>query len=131
MSSHHIVKEKQEPALVIDTLGAVSEEMLGQLLEWSPTVITNDSCAHILAARRINIDVIITEQTSFSDQKDVLLINMKENISFLDTAMIYLHQENYPSANILSLDTPFQLFTDYFRKNQSGCMAWADQNICH
>ena len=39
MSSHHIVKEKQEPALYIHQLGDFNEEFLGQLLEWSPTVI--------------------------------------------------------------------------------------------
>ncbi|RYD76847.1 MAG: thiamine pyrophosphokinase, partial [Sphingobacteriales bacterium] len=29
MSSHHIVKEKQEPALYIDELGNFNEEYLG------------------------------------------------------------------------------------------------------
>ncbi|RZK41505.1 MAG: thiamine pyrophosphokinase, partial [Pedobacter sp.] len=39
MSSHHIVREKQEPALYIHQLGNFDEEKLGQLLEWSPTVL--------------------------------------------------------------------------------------------
>jgi hypothetical protein len=39
MSSHHIVKEKQEPALYIHHFGNFDEEYLGQLLEWSPTLL--------------------------------------------------------------------------------------------
>ena len=39
MSSHHIVREKQEPALLVLGLDDFPDELLGQLLEWSPTVI--------------------------------------------------------------------------------------------
>ncbi|HYG16495.1 MAG TPA: thiamine diphosphokinase, partial [Bacteroidia bacterium] len=39
MSSHHFVKEKQEPALIIANGEACSRELLGQLLEWQPTVM--------------------------------------------------------------------------------------------
>ena len=43
MSSHHIVKDDQEPALIIANGAACSQELLGQLLEWSPLVIVLDS----------------------------------------------------------------------------------------
>ena len=42
MSSHHIVREKQEPALLVLGLNNFSTELLGQLLEWNPTVITTE-----------------------------------------------------------------------------------------
>jgi thiamine pyrophosphokinase len=35
MSSHHIVRDDQEPALIIANGAACSAELLGQLLEWS------------------------------------------------------------------------------------------------
>lgn len=37
MSSHHIVRDDQEPALIIANGAACSSELLGQLLEWSPS----------------------------------------------------------------------------------------------
>jgi len=42
MSSHHIVREKQEPALIIANGEACSTELLNQLLEWSPFVVVLD-----------------------------------------------------------------------------------------
>ena len=37
MSSHHIVRDDQEPALIITNGASCSEEeLIGQLLEWSP-----------------------------------------------------------------------------------------------
>ena len=39
MSSHHIVRDDQEPALIIANGAACSSELVGQLLEWSPLVI--------------------------------------------------------------------------------------------
>ena len=36
MSSHHIVHDDQEPALIIANGAACSEELLGTTIEWSP-----------------------------------------------------------------------------------------------
>ena len=43
MSSHHIVRDDQEPALIIANGEACSMELLNQLLEWNPLVIVLDS----------------------------------------------------------------------------------------
>jgi hypothetical protein len=39
MSSHHFVRDQQEPALLILALEAFTYDSLGELLEWVPTVI--------------------------------------------------------------------------------------------
>lgn len=39
MSSHHIVKEKQEPAFYIDYIGDFNEKLLEQFLECSPAFL--------------------------------------------------------------------------------------------
>lgn len=44
MSSHHFVKENQEPALLILCTEAIPFEKLQEILEWSPTVITTEGC---------------------------------------------------------------------------------------
>jgi thiamine pyrophosphokinase len=59
MSSHHIIKEDQEPALIIANGQSCSNELMGQLLEWSPLVVVLDAAVHRVAALGIKIDVLL------------------------------------------------------------------------
>ncbi len=59
MSSHHIVRDDQEPALIIANGEACSSELLGQLLEWSPLVIVLDSAIERVLALGIKVDVLL------------------------------------------------------------------------
>ncbi|MBL3654819.1 hypothetical protein [Fulvivirga sediminis] len=65
MSSHHIVKDDQEPALIIDA--PISKlEHLKQLLEWSPTVISSFQALEWLLAEQVNIDILICNDTDLT-----------------------------------------------------------------
>lgn len=59
MSSHHIVREKQEPALFILDFDGFDEEYFGQLLEWSPTLVVSEDCYEKIARMGIKIDAVI------------------------------------------------------------------------
>ena len=59
MSSHHIVRDDQEPALIIANGAACSNELLGQLLEWSPIVIVLDSAIERVLELGIKVDVLL------------------------------------------------------------------------
>ncbi|AWG24527.1 thiamine diphosphokinase [Flavobacterium kingsejongi] len=59
MSSHHIVRDDQEPALIIANGAACSKELLGQLLEWSPIVIVLDSAIERVLELGIKVDVLL------------------------------------------------------------------------
>jgi thiamine pyrophosphokinase len=59
MSSHHIVREGQEPALIIANGAACSNELMGQLLEWSPYVIVLDGAINRVNELGIKIDVLL------------------------------------------------------------------------
>ncbi|MCC6683557.1 MAG: thiamine diphosphokinase [Bacteroidia bacterium] len=59
MSSHHIVKDMQEPALIIANGESCSVELLGQLLEWSPLVIVLDGAVYRVLELGIKIDVLL------------------------------------------------------------------------
>jgi thiamine pyrophosphokinase len=59
MSSHHIVRDDQEPALIIANGAACSQELMGQLLEWSPRIIALDSAIDRVAALGIKVDVVL------------------------------------------------------------------------
>jgi thiamine pyrophosphokinase len=59
MSSHHIVKDNQEPALIIANGTACSSELLGQLLEWLPYIVVLDSAMERVAQLGIKVDVLL------------------------------------------------------------------------
>ncbi len=59
MSSHHIVRDDQEPALIIANGAACKRELLDELLEWSPLVIVLDSAMERVAELGIKVDVLL------------------------------------------------------------------------
>jgi thiamine pyrophosphokinase len=103
MSSHHVVREKQEPALLVLGLENFSDELLGQLLEWSPTVIAIADTAENLTSREIKIDWIITSDPTEVSQSHVKFIPVSEGNATV-TALKFLADNAYPSVNIITDD---------------------------
>lgn len=101
MSSHHIVREKQEPALLLLSLNNFSEELLGQLLEWSPTVITTPLVAEQINAYEIKIDIIIADKIEEVLQSDVKQIQ-QNGASQTEAALKYLIQNDYKAVNVVA-----------------------------
>ncbi|QNL21957.1 hypothetical protein HZR84_08400 [Hyphobacterium sp. CCMP332] len=62
MSSHHIIRENQEPALVM--LTTIREEIFNQLLEWSPKVYCHFELLDWVIDNGFKIDVIIGPESS-------------------------------------------------------------------
>src|ERR1700760_4010942 len=65
MSSHHFVKEGQEPALLI--VEPLSFEFIGSLLEWAPYVIAMDTVVEDVLSWGIKIDAVVTKDDGDSD----------------------------------------------------------------
>ena len=59
MSSHHIVRDKQEPALLIANGEGCDPELLGQLLEWNPFVVVLDQAIWRVFELGIKVDVLL------------------------------------------------------------------------
>ncbi len=100
MSSHHIVREKQEPALLILALDGFEEEHLGQLLEWSPTVLVNEVSAEKLQSLGIKFDVLLSETENEFLQEHLRLVQIQENA--LQSGLQFLIGEKYPAVNIIA-----------------------------
>jgi thiamine pyrophosphokinase len=101
MSSHHVVREKQEPALLVLGLDNFPDELLGQLLDWSPTIRTTPLTAEKLIVYGIKIDWIITNGINEVQQSDVKLMSAgDDNLS--DAALKYLSGNDYPAVNIIT-----------------------------
>lgn len=109
MSSHHIVRDDQEPALIIANGESCSSELLGQLLEWSPLVVVLDSAMHRVNELGIKVDVLIGdfdhgfEPESFKNvQYPLEIVQVKEQDSTdLEKAFMYLIKRGIPSANVV------------------------------
>src|SRR5437762_2693224 len=103
MSSHHIVREKQEPALLVLGMGNFPAEMMGQLLEWSPTVIVTAETAEKIDANGIKIDWIIANSIGTELQPGIKLMP-QGNDTPAEAALKYLIAHNYPAVNVITDD---------------------------
>ncbi len=115
MSSHHVVREKQEPALLVLGLDGFADELLGQLLEWSPAVITTPQTAEALNVYGIKIDWIIGNKGDEEVQSDVRFLSPGEG-SFTDAALTYLVDNNYPSVNVVTSDFDLETYQHFAGK---------------
>lgn len=109
MSSHHIVRENQEPALLIEDLFLIDEENLGQLLEWSPTIAIEAETIDLLDARGYKFDIVFTKKSINDSQENLKVISYDND--FLKTAIEYLIAHQYKAVNIVS----DQLDLGYYR----------------
>jgi thiamine pyrophosphokinase len=100
MSSHHFVKEKQEPALIIADLEGFDEEYLGQLLEWSPTVLVPSILVEKVVSLGIKIDVVLVpDEEEIQNQEHLRIV--KSGKDFIEDALKFLVAEGYPAVNII------------------------------
>lgn len=109
MSSHHIVKEKQEPALIIANGEACSEELLGQLLEWSPFIVVLDHAIYRVLELGIKIDVWMGdfdqdhnfEAIRSSQEPLEIIATPDQDKTDLEKAIDFLIDREFPAANIV------------------------------
>lgn len=110
MSSHHIVRDDQEPALIIANGEACSMDLLNQLLEWSPHIIVLDSAIERVLELNIKIDVLIGdfdrnfdfkkyEQAQYPPIKVIKVDD--QNSTDLDKAYQYLIDHNFRAVNVV------------------------------
>lgn len=103
MSSHHIVREKQEPALLILGMDTFDPELLGQLLEWSPTVIAISQAAEKLNIMGIKVDRVLGNDVGDVLQSNVTYISIHNNQPAA-AALSFLTDEKYGAVNIVTED---------------------------
>jgi len=72
MSSHHFVKEQQEPAVFILEAVGISFETVAPLLEWSPTLLVAQEAVEVVLSWGIKIDVVLGTLEFQRDQLHLL-----------------------------------------------------------
>lgn len=109
MSSHHIVRDDQEPALIIANGAACSTELMGQLLEWSPLVVVLDSAIERVLPLNIKVDVLLGDFDRDFDahaykeyQYPIEIIHTPDQEKTdLEKAFIYLIERKIPAVNVI------------------------------
>ncbi len=109
MSSHHIVRDDQEPALIIANGAACNEELLGQLLEWSPLVIVLDRAIERVMSLNIKVDVLLGDFDNGFNPHDFIELQQPieviyapdQNKTDLEKAFDYLIERKIPAVNVV------------------------------
>ena len=109
MSSHHVVKEKQEPALIIANGAECEWDLMGQVLEWSPFIIVLDGAVKRVLELGLHFDAILGDFDSFTDlnalkfeRPELEIIHAPDQSKTdLEKAMDFLIAKEFPAVNIL------------------------------
>ncbi|MEB2783353.1 thiamine pyrophosphokinase [Algoriphagus persicinus] len=95
MSSHHFVKEQQEPAVFLLDADKIRFDQVSPLLEWVPTVLVSERALDQVLSWGIKIDVILASEAFQADNQHLL-------------------EEQYPVKFVNSLDENYlQAGLDY------------------
>lgn len=107
MSSHHFVREGQEPALFIAEI--VPFAAAEGLLEWSPKVLAGINALDLALSWGIKVDVVFTDSISEADQMlqgafPIDIVPVPNGESMLATGLNYLSGKNEKAVNVLTAD---------------------------
>ena len=109
MSSHHFVKEGQEPALVI--LDAPTFDVVGPLLEWAPLVVVAQHAVDDVLLWNIKMDVVLADEKSvpeltneLADQSPLTVLSHQPGESPLVNGLHFLIRKKQTGVNIFASD---------------------------
>lgn len=110
MSSHHFVKEQQEPAVFILDAEDISFDTVAPLLEWSPTLLVAQEAVEVVLSWGIKIDVILASQ-AFQNENGHLLEEQYplrfltiSTLSALDEGVQYLLASQHKGVHLVGFD---------------------------
>jgi len=110
MSSHHIVRDNQEPALIIANGADCGVDLLQQLMEWSPYVLALDGAVHRLLERNIRFDAWLGDFDSGAGVDEMALSKMgdiqriwaeDQDKTDLEKGIEFLISKGHVAANII------------------------------
>ncbi len=109
MSSHHVIRDEQEPALIIANGESCNFELIGQLLEWSPLVIVLDSAIDRVLDLGIKVDVLLGDfDRDFQAEKYLekqfpleIVHTPNQELTDLEKALNYLIDRGFTAANVV------------------------------
>lgn len=109
MSSHHFVKDKQEPAVLILDADQVRFDQVSPLLEWVPTVLVSEKALGQVLSWGIKIDVILASaafqlrnQQLLEEQYPVKFITLLDD-DYLQTGIDFLVNSEHKAVHLVGI----------------------------
>lgn len=106
MSSHHIVRDQQEPTLILADLDTFPFDLLGQLLEWAPFTVCGQDALDQALAYGINLDVVFSNRQNVEEQlahfPGIEIVRAKEN--WIEEAAVLLSAKGHKAVNVVVRD---------------------------
>jgi len=128
MSSHHIVRDEQEPALLLLDYNPVNANIISNLLEWSPTVVTTTDMVEKFISQGFKIDIVLSPHDNLDKSKSLLMdhnpikvISYNESDKPLDTAIFYLRGLKHSALNVITTGISSPLLSDYLESDFALC----------
>jgi hypothetical protein len=107
MSSHHFVKEGQEPALFV--LDPLPFQLAGPLLEWAPLVLVSDYALEDVIRWGIKIDLVLAEENRvemlmrrLQEQTPVKIVSHRSGESCIMNALDFVINNRQATVNIIA-----------------------------
>jgi hypothetical protein len=109
MSSHHFVKEGQEPALLIAE--RVSYSLVADLLEWAPLVVVDENMLELVMSWGTKVDVVVAatdllpeegEEKATNQRFEVLHVFQQEH--YFRRLREYLRKKGHDHLNLAVMD---------------------------
>ncbi|RAW03440.1 hypothetical protein [Pseudochryseolinea flava] len=106
MSSHHFVKEGQEPALFI--VNALSYHAAEPLLEWAPLVVVSEGALEDVLIWGIKIDAVITNHDhdtladKIAHQHPIAIIPYGMQEDFIKVGIDFLRTRESTAVNVMA-----------------------------
>ncbi|WP_057936997.1 hypothetical protein [Algoriphagus resistens] len=109
MSSHHFVKDQQEPAVLILGTSGIRFDQVSPLLEWVPTVLVSEGAVDQLLSWGIKIDVILASDVFQEGNQQLLeeqyplkfITSVHEN--YLQTGLDYLVSSAHKAVHLIGI----------------------------
>ena len=109
MSSHHIVRDEQEPALLVLHAELLRNEAIASLLEWSPTIVVPYSQLEGLTSLGCKPDVVLAspkELVECQDNRmllfDAVVMEIESETDVISAALQFLMDKKHKAVNILA-----------------------------
>lgn len=109
MSSHHFVKEQQEPAVFILDADNIQLDRISGLLEWVPTILVSEKALDQVLSWGIKIDVILASAAFqkenlqlLEEQYPVKFLTVKSD-DFLNEGLQYLLASRHEAVHLVGI----------------------------
>jgi hypothetical protein len=122
MSSHHIVRDQQEPALIIQQIELFPISILHSLLEWLPTVICieNSIEKYTIYGHKLDIALVSFENLKFwerslQSQQPVEVLNVKMDCA-VQKSIKLLTERGHRAINIITTENSLSNVIEELKK---------------